>query len=147
MSYAARGPMLALPLVLLGIASAAAETGPAAVTLTFTGLRSHSGEIRVEIYDDPGAWDQGRHPVRQLRTAAAPSSPSLRIEGLTPGRYAVRAFHDLDGDGRLRTGAFGAPLEPFAFSNNARGRFGPASWSDASFGVVSAGTIQSIRID
>lgn len=35
---------------------------------------------------------------------------------LPPGRYAMRAFVDLNGNGELDVGAFGKPKEPFAFS-------------------------------
>lgn len=38
---------------------------------------------------------------------------------LPPGRYALRAFIDLNGNGELDTGALGKPVEPFAFSRAA----------------------------
>ena len=138
------GGLLALMLV---AAAPAGAVEPPGVTLSFTGLRSHAGEIRVEVYDSAQAWARADHPWRRLAVPAAPGTPQVRLDGVPPGQYAIRAFHDLDGDGRLRTGAFGAPTEPYAFSNNARGRLGPAPWSAASFTVVYPGASQSIRID
>ena len=69
------------------------------------------------------------------------------ITGLAPGRYAIKAFHDVDGDGRMGTNPFGMPTEPYAASNNARGNMGPPAWSDAAFEVPAGETAQSITID
>jgi uncharacterized protein (DUF2141 family) len=55
-------------------------------------------------------------------------------------------FHDVNGDGRMNTNPFGIPTEPYAFSNNARGQFGPASWADAVFTVEAAETTQQINL-
>ena len=69
------------------------------------------------------------------------------MTGLKPGRYAVRAFHDVDGDGKLSVNPFGAPTEPVAFSNNARPMMGPAAWTDAAFEVGPGGAVHLITID
>jgi uncharacterized protein (DUF2141 family) len=45
---------------------------------------------------------------------------------------AVAAFQDLNRDGVLNKGAYGVPIEPYGFSNNARGPFGPPSFESAS---------------
>lgn len=60
---------------------------------------------------------------------------------LPPGKYAVSCFHDVNGNGKLDTNLVGIPSEPYGFSNNARPRFRPPYWSEASFSV-SGGTIQ-----
>jgi uncharacterized protein (DUF2141 family) len=39
------------------------------------------------------------------------------------------------------------PTEPFAFSNNAKGRFGPAKWDDARFEVTEDGAVQIITLN
>lgn len=49
------------------------------------------------------------------------------------GRYAISAIHDVDGNGRLDTGWFGIPTEPWAVSRDAPARFGPARFDDARF--------------
>jgi uncharacterized protein (DUF2141 family) len=45
-------------------------------------------------------------------------------------------MHNIDGDGKLNKNMFGMPTEPYGFSNNARGSFGPAKWSNAKFSVI-----------
>jgi uncharacterized protein (DUF2141 family) len=65
---------------------------------------------------------------------------------VVPGQYAIRLFHDVNGNGELDTNPFGIPIEPFAFSNNARGRFGPAGWADAVFTVNAGENVQTINV-
>jgi uncharacterized protein (DUF2141 family) len=50
----------------------------------------------------------------------------------------MRAFHDVDGDARMNVNPFGIPTEPYAFSNNAVGNMGPASWDRARVTVSGA---------
>jgi len=50
-----------------------------------------------------------------------------------PGEYSVAVIYDENGNGELDTGLFGIPKEKIAFSNNAKGRFGPAKWEAARF--------------
>ena len=52
--------------------------------------------------------------------AAAPEQPvGSASDGLPDGDYAVRAFHDLNGDGKMNTNPFGMPVEPDEYSQNA----------------------------
>lgn len=55
-----------------------------------------------------------------------------------PGDYAVSVYWDEDSDGELDSGFMRIPKEKVGFSNNARGRFGPAKWKDAHFTVDDA---------
>jgi uncharacterized protein (DUF2141 family) len=55
----------------------------------------------------------------------------LVFKGLAAGQYAATAFHDLDSNGKLNANLMGLPTEPYGFSNNARGNFGPPAFKDA----------------
>ena len=92
-----------------------------------------------------GAFDSndGR-PVAAV-TVAASGAVVATFENLPAGDYAVKAFHDVDGDGEMDTNPFGMPTEPYAFSNNAVGNMGPARWDRARF-AVSGETTQTISI-
>ena len=49
------------------------------------------------------------------------------------GSYVVSGFQDFDGNGVISGNFIGIPKEPFGFSNNAKGKFGPPKWDDAVF--------------
>ena len=88
-----------------------------------------------------GASPSPRRWPRSPGTTADASFP-----GLAPGRYAIKAFHDVDGDGKMATNPFGMPTEPYAFSNDAVGNAGPAKWAAASFDVDAKALTHTITI-
>ena len=123
-----------------------ATSGNASVTITLTGMEVPKGRIMVALYDSKQAFEGGS-PVRVTPIAVAGSADvSSTIEGLVPGTYAVKAFHDIDGDGKMGKNPFGIPTEPFAFSNDAKGERGPASWESAAFNVAGGTNAQRISI-
>lgn len=122
--------------------SAAAQPADSRVVLTFeTGART--GAVMIALYDSEAAYNGGP-AVAQV---AIPASGRVvaTFENLPAGDYAVKAFHDVNGDGRMNTNPFGMPTEPYAFSNNAVGNMGPARWDRARF-TVSGVTTQTISI-
>ncbi len=123
-------------------AAPAFASDPASVALTFdTG--SATGAIMVALYDQ--ATYNGGQPVRVAQVDVAAGQHSVTFENLAAGDYGVKAFHDLNGNGRMDTNPFGMPVEPYAFSNNAVGNMGPAGWDRAKF-AVSGAVAQTISI-
>jgi len=131
-------------IALLVAAPVLAEPGAtSSLVLTFeTGVPT--GAVRVALYDSEAAYSDGA-PVRTVSVDAAGGQPVARFTDLPAGTYAAKAFHDVDGDGRMNTNPFGMPTEPYAFSNDARGNMGPARWDAAQF-AVSGATAQTISI-
>jgi uncharacterized protein (DUF2141 family) len=126
----------------------AQASAPAAASLTirFDGIESPTGQIMLSMFDSEMAHDQNGAPVRVAAVNVDGSTAAVQVEGIAPGDYAIKAFHDVDGDGQMATNPFGMPLEPFAFSNNARAEGGPAKWDAARFAVVAGANTISITI-
>lgn len=138
LSLAALGAVMAL-----AAPAAAQSPGTNAVSLTFeTGVRS--GAVMVALYDSESAY-AGGPPVAQRRLDATVEAPAAVFDNLPAGDYAAKIFHDVNGDGELNLNPFGVPAEPYAFSNNAIGNMGPASWERARFSVSGA-VAQNIRL-
>ena len=131
--------------LLLTAAPAFAQSADNKVVLTFeTGART--GMVMVALYDSASAFDGGSaRPVAATAVSASGSRVVATFENLPAGDYAMKAFHDVNGDGEMNTNPFGMPVEPYAFSNNAVGNMGPARWSAAHF-AVSGETTQTISI-
>lgn len=120
------------------------QTGPAdsSVIVTFeTGART--GSVMVALYNSEASYGAG--PAVANMAIPASGEVVARFENLPAGDYAVKAFHDVDGDGQMDANPFGIPIEPYAFSNNAVGNMGPARWAAARF-PVSGATAQTIVI-
>jgi len=130
--------LTALPMDVAIAREAPAEAaGQASLTITFQGITQQTGELRGQLFANEAAYvGKGGQATASFALPVTGDSVSTTITGLQPGRYAIRVFHDVDGDGKMGANPFGIPTEPFAFSNNARGAFGPAPWSEAAFEVT-----------
>lgn len=113
--------------------------------IVLTNLRAPEGSVQLGLYNSAAGWASGQ-AVEGASVSADATEVRIRIENLEPGTYGIKVFHDRDGDGGLNTGLFGIPSEPFAFSNNARGRMGPADWTDASFIIAPGENEHTIRL-
>lgn len=126
----------------LGNAAPALAEPTAALTVTFE-PGAETGAVMVALYD--ASTYSGGQPIRGARIDVAAGQRAASFHGLEPGEYGIKAFHDVNGNGRLDTNPFGMPTEPFAFSNNAVGNMGPAGWDRARF-TVEGETAQTISI-
>lgn len=87
-----------------------ATSWAAALDVHITHLRP-TQQVRVAVYPDAESWEQDR-PVATRVVAARGTAQTVRIEGLAPGRYAVRV-HQAPNDGGL--------AEPASFAVARRG--------------------------
>lgn len=84
----------------------------------FTELSTNDGFVLVLVKD---AQDKD---VSKLVLPILNKSAEATIR-VKPGKYAVVAFHDVNGNEELDKNMLGIPTEPYGFSNNARGMLGP----------------------
>ncbi len=99
--------------------------------LEVEGLKSLEGELRVAIFNSKETYT--KVPVYTKIVTVDSTTILLNVENLPFGEYAVAVYHDKNKNEKLDTNLLGIPKERYGFSNNARGRFGPASWEDAFF--------------
>lgn len=126
--------MFSIPALILAAALTLQPAEASVVEITFD-VGAEEGVIMAALFDSEEAWDGGGAAVRGVRIDVAGGERVARFEGLPPGDYALRAFHDVNSDGEMNANPFGMPTEPYGFSNNAVGNMGPASWERAHFAV------------
>ena len=83
-----------------------------------------TGAVVALLFDSADAFADLRDPVA-TQTLAADGISDAIFEGLAPGRYAVLAFHDVNGNGILDLNFLGIPREPLGFSNRYWGKGAP----------------------
>jgi uncharacterized protein (DUF2141 family) len=137
-------PAAVLAAVLLFPQSAAADPASAKLTLTVTDIKDHKGVLMVGVFDQSGYDTDQQVTGMMIPVTGDTATASVDIPA---GTYGLKLFHDVDGDGKMGANPFGMPTEPFAFSNNAMGRFGPAKWDDARFEVTADGAVQVISLN
>ena len=136
--------MFSISALVLAAALTLQPADTSVVEITFD-VGAEDGAVMAALFDSQAAYDGGGAPVGAAMIDGAGGERVARFEGLPSGDYALRAFHDVNGDGQMNTNPFGMPTEPFAFSNNAVGNMGPASWERARF-AVSGETRQTITL-
>lgn len=119
---------------------AAADT----LTIVIEDIRDASGTVQVQVLAGQEQFEGGG-AVAQFLEQAVEGTLTITAEDLPPGEYAIRIMHDVNGNDELDANFVGMPTEPYAFSNNARGMFGPATWEDARF-VLEGEVIQVISL-
>lgn len=136
--------IIAAVLLAATVQTADAQTANGAVAIQLSGLQPQ-GQVMVQIFNSEAGY-RGGQAVGATMARVNSETAQVRFADLPAGQYAVRLFHDLNGDGEMNTNPFGIPTEPYAFSNNARGQFGPASWADAAFTIEAGETTQQINV-
>ncbi len=101
-------------------------TAPAAdLEVVLDGLRSAEGHARVAVHKRvPDAAFPAGGVVGAAWRPAGKGKLRFVFADLAPGDYAVAAFHDADGDGKLGQNAVGMPSRGSGFPTAPRGSWG-----------------------
>jgi uncharacterized protein (DUF2141 family) len=108
--------------------------------------RGSGGSLAIAVYANAADFRASRNPVATRVVPASGGTTSVTLTGLAPGRYAVAAFHDADGNGELTLWPIGLPKEAYGFSRDARGRFGPPAFDAAAFDLPASGATQGLAL-
>jgi uncharacterized protein (DUF2141 family) len=121
--------------------------GGATLVVLVEGLKDDSGTVHAALYASEDGFPT--KPEKAIRQADAPiqgGRARLVFEGIPPGGYAVAAYHDENGDGKLDTGFLGIPTEGLASSNDAKAFMGPPSFEKARVEVAPGENRITVRI-
>ncbi len=134
---------MALILSVLAGASFTAPTGT--VTVEVTNLRSNKGYVLVSLYDTPDAFPKnGEKAVGKGKVTITGGKATISFKNMPQGKYAAAILHDENDNLKMDLNSVGLPQEGYGFSNNAKGLFGPPSFSKAAFTLN--GPVKNISI-
>lgn len=106
----------------------------ALLTVEVTGFEELSGDARLAVFGSGDSFPMEIEEALYKEIKPVDSDTLFfTIDSLSPGTYAIYAYHDKDGDGELDMHWYGPPSEKVGVSNNATGFAGPPSFEDASF--------------
>ena len=105
------------------------------LSLRIDNLPNASGTLMIQVLANEAQFKDETPAAAQLMLPAKAGSVRVSTDALPAGNYSIRVMHDVDGNGKLNTNMVGMPREPWGFSNNARGSFGPPKWQDTVFEV------------
>ena len=106
------------------------------LAVEIVGLESDKGKVFVALLD------KHEKDVMDQSSKITDHACTLTFNNVKDDQYAIRFFHDENGDGELDTNILGIPKEGFGFSNDAMGKFGPKDFSEWLFEVSGNTTIK-----
>lgn len=109
-----------------------------------TGQKKNTGTIRVAIFDSKESWL--KKPVFTAVLPADTQAITYSNPETPYGDYGVAVYHDVNDNDKMDRNFIGLPKEPYGFSNNARGSFGPPKWKKSVVSVSGPKTHLTIRI-
>ncbi|OIQ95092.1 hypothetical protein GALL_228970 [mine drainage metagenome] len=113
------------------------------LSVAVTGVRGTQGAVRVDLYNGPAGFRHEDQAFKVLAVPARPGTVQVTFKGLAPGRYAVIAYHDENGNGRLDRFMGMIPTEGWGLSNDPE-VLGPPGFDPSAFTLPPAGL--SLRI-
>ena len=105
----------------------------AELIIRITNVDTPNGNMMIAIYDSPDTF-MGPTVVKGLIIPVIQDKElKFEVKDLPKGTYAISVFHDENGNGELDSNLFRLPKEPYGFSNDARGSFGPPTYEQVKF--------------
>ena len=113
------------------------QASAADLTIEVRGIRSGDGRVLVAVHgpQSKDTFPSGDGVVADRRQPAQVGAVRFVVGDLSPGRYAVAAFHDANDNGELDTNLLGIPSEGYGFGNDASAPFGPPDFEAAAITV------------
>jgi uncharacterized protein (DUF2141 family) len=116
------------------------------LTIRIDGLSSTEGRVAARLFDSKESYRGRAEPLRSALLEVRGSSAEWVLDDLPRGTYAAAVYHDRNGNGMLDRGPLGVPSEPYGFSNDARGKFGPPAFGKVKFVVDEENDLVAIRV-
>ena len=126
------------PLIMVAALATTAVASAATLTLTITGVQKVEGALMIAIFDSQDAFDEGGESFRSIRQEVTDETVTVTVEDVPAGQYAIKMYHDANGNGELDMNMMGMPSESYGFSRN-KGRFGPPPFNKAVIDVTDEG--------
>ncbi|RLB87863.1 MAG: hypothetical protein DRH26_14725 [Deltaproteobacteria bacterium] len=107
------------------------QSETSSVLITIMGFENSSGVAKVAISNSKENWEALNYYSGYNFKII--DKQVVKTLVLPQGEYAIKVFHDENGNDELDTRMFGIPKERYGFSNNAKGSFGPPEYKEAVF--------------
>ncbi|SMF09271.1 Uncharacterized conserved protein, DUF2141 family [Alteromonadaceae bacterium Bs31] len=120
-------------IVAVGVFVASITVNAGTLQIVVDGYDSTHGSTLLNLFSSKSTYDANEAVTSGMATPIE-GRATITLKGLPDGLYAIKLFHDENGNEKLDTNLLGIPKEQYGFSNNG-GSFGPASFSDAKFEI------------
>lgn len=130
--------------LLFTLLALAAGAEAADLTVSVANLKSNDGHVLVGAYNRADTFL--KQPAFVARVKSESGTVSTTLHDLPVGDYAISVYQDSNDNMKLDSNAIGMPIEPYGFSRDAAGSFGPPSFEQARISVPSEGSSISVTL-
>jgi uncharacterized protein (DUF2141 family) len=116
------------------------------LTVLVDGLKKDKGFIQIGLFNSKESWDGKKEKYKGTIIPIKSDTVEWKVENIPFGDYAVKLFHDENGDNKLNTNFLGMPVERYGFSNNPAILFGPPSFEKAKIVFCSKDTSITVKL-
>jgi uncharacterized protein (DUF2141 family) len=128
------------------LASPALAEAQAALTIEFVLSKPEAGgKVMVALCPGKEAFDREKGCLTQVLDARVKPLRAVFAD-LPPGQHAIKAYHDVNANGKLDANWMGIPNEPYGFGNDARGSFGPPSFEQSAITMDRAPLTTAVKL-
>lgn len=108
-------------------------------------FKNQKGKVVVAIFNSEENYL--KKPFRATASPVATKDGTTVHFRIPKGEYAISVYHDENENGNMDRNFMGIPIEPYAFSNNAPSRFGPAEYDAALIEVDEENRVHFIKLN
>jgi len=110
-------------------------------------FESSDGKAMIALFNSEESYSETGVNFKSNALEIADQKAEWIIDELPFGEYAIKLYHDENGNKKMDRNMLGIPSEDYGFSNNATGNFGPADYEDAKFIFNTSGQKHEINLD
>ncbi len=125
--------VIAFGFVAAGDESAADDRQVGELTVTISGFDNDDGNVKIALASSPEGYAFESEPVAHVVGEVVAGKSLWEFSDLPFGTYAIKIYHDENGNDELDTNFLGIPKEGVGFSNNPSARFGEPGFDEAKF--------------
>lgn len=118
------------------------ETGN--LTVTVSGFKNDKGQLCIALFNSEDNYSNKEEPLIRGRASIEDMKAIWVFENIPFREYAVKCYHDENGNEKMDRNFLGIPKEKYGFSNNAKGNSGPPDYEEAIF--IFSSEIKNIEI-
>lgn len=95
-------------------------------------IKDVQGSLYVSLYNKEASFDSNENAVKRQKVSVDKTTMSVNLGDFPAGEYAVKAYQDVNENGKIDFSGMGAPSEPFGSSSKSK-ELAPPKYNDAKF--------------
>ena len=110
------------------------------LTIEVSITKYNKGTVMLALYNSSDTYMKKTH--KAAKQEVVDNKAIFTFKNIQKGSYAFSMFHDVNDNRKMDKNFMGIPKEPYAFSNNKKGKFGPPDFEKVQFEVNENLTLQ-----